>query len=564
MTTQYLQLLRDIKQHGVFKGDRTGTGTQSLFGAQSRYDLREGFPLITTKLMFTRGMIHELLWFLRGDTNIKYLNDNKVHFWDAWADENGDLGPVYGHQLRRIRSVRKVDPMIFEPEPLILPVFDKTIDVDYSRQETSWLGREMETLGGNRFTVIKELPPIDGGRTRFVVKFHDTGTEVETSYSNVQARTIKDPWAITVFGVGCHGDYDRDDSHALMLMNVWREMLRRCYNEDCKIYEAYGGRGVHVDPDWLVFENFQTQIKELPNWYLKIDYPDDYSLDKDILYASNRYSLGTCVWASHEEQGLNTSTNRPFSAISPEGDKTRFFSAGEAWRQFDLNISAVHRCLNGGLKTHHGWSEFEYLGEAVYRVRIFDQLKSVISALRHNPDDRRHIITLWGTTDIDDMRLPPCHGIVIQFWTRELTLEERESLRNNMETKTLGYGVGGKDHDWYTSIGVPRRGLSCQTYQRSCDVFLGVPVNIASYALLMHMVAQCVDMVALDLVYCFGDVHIYNNHREQVDLQLTREPKPLPRLWLNPEIKDIDGFGIDDIRVLDYEHWPKIRASVSV
>ena len=199
--------------------------------------------------------------------------------------------------------------------------------------------------------------------------------------------------------------------------------------------------------------------------------------------------------------------------------------------------------------------------DAVYRVRIFDQLKSVISALRHNPDDRRHIISLWGTTDIDDMRLPPCHGVVTQFWTRELTLVERRKWAEDHGRAVIGVESAGPAYDMHD---VPVRGISCQTYQRSCDSFLGVPWNIASYALLTHMVAHVVGMVALDLVYCFGDVHIYNNHREQVDLQLTREPKPLPRLWLDPEIKDIDDFTMESIRVEGYEHHPTIKGAVSV
>jgi thymidylate synthase len=285
MTTQYLRLLLDIKAQGVFKGDRTGTGTQSLFGAQSRYDLRQGFPLLTTKKMFTRGIFEELLWMIRGSTDVRELQDRNVRIWDEWADDDGQLGPVYGAQWRR--------------------------------------------------------------------------------------------------------------------------------------------------------------------------------------------------WNGHR-----------------------------------------------------------------------DQLAELIQRIKDKPDDRRLIVTAWNPDDVEKMALPSCHCF-FQCWTRELTLPERRTL-------------GRVSHEMLDECDVPRRGLSLQLYQRSCDVFLGVPFNIASYALLTHMLAQCVGMVALDFVHVYGDVHIYNNHREQVDRQLTREPKKPPRLWLNPEIRDIDGFGIDDIRIDDYQCHSKIRAEVSV
>jgi len=291
---QYLQLLRDIKRHGVFKADRTGTGTQSLFGAQSRYDLTKGFPLLTTKKMFTRGVFEELLWMLRGSTDVRELQKRNVHIWDEWADEQGQLGPVYGAQWRR-----------------------------------------------------------------------------------------------------------------------WNERI--------------DGRGT-------------------------------------------------------------------------------------------------------------------------------DQLKQLIERIKAKPDDRRLIVTAWNPDDIGAMALPNCH-ILFQCWTRELSMDERRAL--------LSDDVPNIDMD-YLPLPPPKRGLSLQLYQRSCDVFLGVPFNIASYALLTHMIAQVCGMVALDFIHCYGDVHIYRNHAEQVDLQLTREPKSLPRLYLNPEVKDIDGFTIDDIRVEGYESWPKIKAEVSV
>lgn len=262
---QYLDLLRHILDHGVEKGDRTGTGTRSVFGYQTRFDLTRGFPLLTTKKLHLRSILYELLWFLRGDTNVRWLQENGVTIWDEWADENGELGPVYGHQWR------------------------------------SW-------------------PARDGG--------------------------------------------------------------------------------------------------------------------------------------------------------------------------------------------------------------TIDQIARVIDSLRTNPDSRRHIVSAWNVADVDSMKLPPCHAL-FQFWVAD-----------------------GR--------------LSCQLYQRSADVFLGVPFNIASYALLTLMVAQVTGLQAAEFVHTLGDAHLYSNHLEQARLQLTREPRPLPRMILNPEVRSIFDFAYEDFTLEAYDPHPAIKAPIAV
>ena len=262
---QYHKLLQHLLDNGVKKEDRTGTGTYSVFGHQMRFNLAEGFPLMTTKKLHTRSIFHELLWFLKGDTNISYLKENGVSIWDEWADENGNLGPVYGYQWR------------------------------------SW-----------------------------------------------------------------------------------------------------------------------------PN---------------------------------------------------PDGSST-------------------------------------------------DQIVNLVNGLKNNPNSRRHIVSAWNPSFIEDMALPPCHCL-FQFYVAE-----------------------GK--------------LSCQLYQRSCDTFLGVPFNIASYALLVHMIAQVCDLEVGDFVWTGGDVHLYSNHVDQAKLQLTREHRTLPTLKLNPNVKDLFAFTMDDISIENYDPHPHIKAAVAI
>lgn len=266
----YLDLLTDVLKNGEERGDRTGTGTLSVFGRQARYDLREGFPCLTTKKLHLRSIIHELLWFLKGETNIAYLKEHKVRIWDEWADENGDLGPVYGQQWR------------------------------------SW--------------------PSDSG-----------------------------------------------DS--------------------------------------------------------------------------------------------------------------------------------------------------------------IDQIKRLIEDLKNKPTSRRHIVSAWNVGNVDAMALPPCH-LLFQFYVHDPESE--------------------------------RPGLSCQLYQRSADLFLGVPFNIASYALLTQMIAQVCGYEARDFVHTFGDLHLYSNHLEQARTQLSRAPMKLPEMKLNPEVKDIDSFTFEDFELVGYEAHPHIKATVAV
>lgn len=343
---QYLEMMQNILDEGHVKGDRTGTGTLSVFGRQMRFDLRKGFPLVTTKKLHLRSIIHELLWFLSGDTNTKYLEDNGVTIWREWQDENGDLGEIYGAQWRRWKDVKLVPKK----------------------------------------------------NAALLEKLQDAG------------------------------------------------------------YADYG-------------------------------------------------------------------------------------DADDGSQMFDARVL---------LKEH-------------------DQIQTVMGQLRNDPDSRRIIVSAWNVGELDQMALAPCHAF-FQFYTRELSIDERldwfeKNLPDQFNDSRFSNEAVADDavfHVEMDALEIPRRILSCQLYQRSADFFLGVPFNIASYALLVHMVAQQVNMVPGDFVWSGGDVHLYSNHLEQAKLQLTREPLPLAKLVIKRKPESIFDYKFDDFEIQDYVSHDPIKAPVAI
>ncbi len=451
---QYQALLRQILDTGTVKTDRTGTGTVSIFGPQMRFNLAEGFPLVTTKKVHLRSIIHELLWFLRGDTNHNVLEKEGVKIWREWAREDGSLGPVYGKQWRRWEQVELIAPRQFDIPP------------------TSWQSGLIAGIGRNSLVESRQTPAL------------------------------------------------------AQLYATWNEMLHRCYDSSKKSYAEYGGRGVFVDARWHEFATFAADAYKLPNGLLKQAFPDDYELDKDY-YATNKYGPDSCLWLTRKEQNINTRRGRAVKATAPWGDSAVVMDLAGLCQDHELDESTVYKCLRGDRAAHKGW-HFEVLDTngLLPRLRLHDQIRQAIAEIRLRPDSRRIIVSAWNVADLPRMRLQPCHAL-FQF-----------------------YVADGK--------------LSCQLYQRSADVFLGVPFNIASYALLTLMVAQVTGLQPGEFIWTGGDTHLYSNHLEQAELQLTREPRPLPQLRINPEVTDIFGFQYEDFKLENYEPWPAIKAPVAV
>lgn len=460
---QYLDLLRIVRETGVYKQDRTGTGTYSIFGHQMRFNLADGFPLVTTKKTHLKSIIHELLWFLQGETNIRYLKENGVKIWDEWV-------------LAGTGEYRKL-----------------------TAEETH--EKIKKVLGCTEFHVHYCLP-----------------------------------------GLGTLGD---DEAH--------------------RVEKTGGKTEVYINSAVYHGED-RYNGGELPNWfYLGAEIAGVKSADGELIAGE----LGP-VYGSQWRSWPNP----------------QMVKLGE-------NLSIYERCVEANQHDDY----FELLGKAYVKPRgperaealknlsetfdrlgvpkerkvakvinpAIDQIANLINQLKNNPDSRRLLVSAWNPAEVDDMALPPCHCL-FQFYTAPLTMNERLRVAGGLESFNLGAGLHTQD-DILAILdqrGIPTRKLSCQLYQRSADVFLGVPFNIASYALLVMMVAQVTNMAPGEFIWTGGDTHLYSNHVEQADLQLTRKPHALPKMKINPDVKDIFDFKFEDFELVDYIHDGAISAPIAV
>ena len=456
--TPYEQLLQQILINGKEKSDRTGTGTRSIFGAQMRFDLRDGFPLITTKKVHFRSIVAELIWFLSGSTNVKDLQAMGCTIWDSWRAP----WPVD----RKMTLVERVE-MPYQPQ-----------------------------ISGIQSTASPE------------------------------------------------SDVDKK------LLSAWSKMMDRCYNESAHNFRHYGAKGVSVNADWHDPGRYISDAKTLPHWWYKQRDWNRFEMDKDY-YGSNQYGPSSCIWLPKDE---NVPSDYIY-AKSPSGDEMFFEGTNRAARALGVSASSLHRFISEGMPTilkannkkmagwefaiahhPHGLVRRELVADGemgpIYsqQWRSFgaggiDQIASLIRGIKEDPHGRRHIVSAWNPQDIPRMALAPCHAL-FQFDVTD-----------------------GK--------------LSCQLYQRSADMFLGVPFNIASYALLTHMVAQQCDLQLGDFIWTGGDCHIYSNHLDQVCEQLSRTPRDWPAIMLR-KADDIFSYSIDDVELFGYDPHPAIKAPVAV
>jgi thymidylate synthase len=494
-------------QQGVDRGDRTGTGTRGLFGLQMRWRLADGFPLITTKRVFTRPMVEELLWMLRGDTGNNSLEAKRVGIWKEWADPlTGELGPIYGGQWRRW----EVDGSSIDLVPIRSAEDDGKPDGVVRRfpvvhagitEKARSIGRVVETNKCGSLLLIARNQ--DG---TYLGQFADTGATVKVN--RPAATRIDDPYRPTFAGVGYIGE--PQGAYTKVELDLWRGMIKRCYLPTSPSYAQYGAKGVTVAKSWHCFANFHADLTRIPgNEAWRRCGGDGYHIDKDY-YGSNQYGPATSVF-------LPSCDNIAMQGTALVYKGQRYVSLRECEHLTGVNRKTVLSMGGEELTPPPG---FNYR-----RIRYIDQIADLITGIKANPESRRHVVSAWNVGDLPDMALAPCHCL-FQFWVAE-----------------------GR--------------LSCQLYQRSADMFLGVPWNIASYALLTHMVAQQCDLGVGDFIWTGGDCHIYHNHFDQVNLQLTRMPKPFPTLQLRRKPSVFD-YELADVDFLNYEYHPAIKAEVAV
>lgn len=545
---QYLNIARDILNDGIDTDDRTGVGTLSLIGKQMRFNVSEHFPLLLTKNINLRSIIHELLWFLRGDTNNFYLKSRGVNIWNAWADDEGNLGPIYSAMWRRwpVQSpfAELVDVRTGPaPGPVELPIASRPehIDSEYAGD----LERFQENYG-DPYEIIKELGTLGGRNTIYLVRFVNTGNYAEVTRPNIRNNIhVKDTHVPSVADVACIGNPKRPFNE--QAYSLWRNMVVRCHQATHPSYKYYGLEGTYVSPRWLCFENFLEDISCIPFYEEWCQTPHLYSLDKDY-FGSNCYDISTTIFLP---RSYNIGLNRdgvPVEVEDTSGNKYLFETITDFTRFLGVNVETYRNFRNGiyesrkfdGYKIEH-YSPPE--GKLVRRRLFSDQISDLIKGLRERPNSRRHIVSGWNPEVLSNetiqpnlnpaqglQALPPCH-VMFQFYAKPIP-------------------------------GGDRYRLSCQLFQRSADFCLGVPYNIASYSLLLMMVAQVVNMEVGEFIWTGGDVHIYKNQIEGIVEQLGRNAEcgeDKPQVVINRNRKELNEFIIDDFELVNYEPLPAIK-----
>ena len=523
---QYLDLVKHVLETGTRKENRTGVDTLSTFNHNYEIDLRDGFPLLTTKQISWKNIVVEMLWYLSGQQDLSILKRHGCKFWDAWADKDGKVPSAYGSFWTNFplgQEPEAVAPREPSGEDYVKPTF-APVSPEMGHE---WCGQTFESQKCGSFRVIRHVRSDGEGRILFDIQFMTTGYIKRSVRRDViQQGTVRDRYAKNIHGVGYYGERTTRTAIDKDLLKVWLHMLDRCYNPECKEYPYYGLRGVIVCERWHNFANFHADCRNLPNWINKRDNPKKYALDKDF-YSARCYSPTTCVWLPHTDNRLYAHA-KAVRVEYPDGEVAVVLSAADAAAASKLNKSRVLTCIERG-ESFRGF-KFSW-AEGVYRKPLpNNQIAWVLAELKRNPMSRRMVVSAWAPGNAQTSKLPPCHCLFMF----------------NVQNEDVVHPDLGVDI---------RQRLCLHLTQRSCDVILGVPYNIASYALLLHLFSRFSGIEPGIFAHSLVDAHVYTakpdgskaeyDHVPGAREQLTREPRKLPRLIISPEIK-----GLEDIERL--------------
>jgi len=541
----YLEIVDQIIKDGSRQENRTGIDTFAVPNVHFSHNMSEGFPLLTTKKMAFKAVRVELEGFIKGITDKRWFQERGCKIWREWASPTAknsdgiqlqhlpteerkstqilcpDLGPLgYSHQLRAFGGK-------YPGLQKAYTLFDKTIEI--INNEDKLVGAVIEGTYGS-CTIISYDGTNKQGRKQYSVKFHETGyIKRGVTKTQINNKIIVDPYYPTICGIACIGMPQGLDTNIMYkLRSMWKRIIYRCYNKHSIDYTYYGQRGVTVEDRWLTFENFVEDIQSITNWEKKLTDWSSYDLDKDIKGDGFQYSKENCIWVSKSTNSIYRLTNFYFDAISPD-NKTYANQIGvkQFCHKHNLSYKAVLASIKNNTLTQNGW---KFIKKRDYKntkpSKGYDQLQTIVNTLKTNPNDRRMVVNYWNPNEIHRMSLPPCHM-----------------------TWILTHINGVLNLHWT---------------QRSCDVMLGLPFNIASYALLLTLLAETAGMTPGNLSAMLCNAHIYENHMEKAKEQLKREPLSLPELKIKNNSGSMDN-GIDifkwtyeDVELCNYKHHPKI------
>jgi thymidylate synthase len=522
---QYLNLLKEARDSGCHKGDRTGTGTRTLFHRTLRHDMSEGFPILTTKKIAWKTLKVELEGFIKGITDKNWYNDNGCKIWNEFSYVDGrsllhgdesrklyqlnssDCGSFYGHQWRSFDGKKTYNPPFGN-----IPFWVMKPSID---------GKVYNSNRYGDFIILDKKSTKD-----VTIQFiHNGYIKSGNSMSNINRGMVKNPYHPFFDGVGCLGMARvKYPALAKQLFATWERMINRCYDTKSKDYENYGGRGVYVSNDWLVYEYFLEDVVLLDNWDLKVGEWDEYTLDKDVK-GMYYYSKESCIWANRATQSENTTKSIEFVAVHESGKKYHGKSLNSFCEKYSVDCGDASRYINGkSVWKPSGWhiTKVEVTKPSVESI---DQLSDIIHTLKTNPNDRRMVCSAWNPKELKNMALPPCHLMFI------ITVTD------------------GK--------------LNLAWIQRSADIFLGVPFNLASYAVLLHLLAKETGFECGELTGTLIDAHVYENHIDAINEQLTRTPSNLP-IVSTPEFNSVLDWCHGDTILTNYEPQSSIPAIVAV